>query len=438
MTLSHPYSKMTGKDLQKRAPALRCFGQQLCYFQVTYLSRRFCVYTSSDRRNIYISTLIGTFTTIFGKSLYETNGEGSEYCDMNDDDNKDCNFNKPWFTVFVMKFSMSLCLLLYFGFGWGKENPNAPNPSWSTIKAVAFPASLDLLNTVLGNVGLLWVNSSIYQMTRGSVVIFSAFLSVKFLGRTMRSFHYWSIGFVLVAVIVVGVAGVMGSSDDDSSSGGAVILGLGFILAAQMVTAVQFIAEESLMNNPKTTLDPVALVGFEGLWGLLYFMVLAPVLTITPRSDMDVSSIWHENFLDTFVQLSNSSALCWLTFGYFCTILMYNIAANIVTQTLSAVVRSILEACRVIGVWVVGLLFYYAGTGAITTVGEEWSSWSFLQLFGFLVLMYGTFAYKGLVKLPWVSADVYEAAEEENIEVEEQHAKNSFKYHSMDRNAEEF
>lgn len=356
---------------------------------------------------------------------------------MNDDDNKDCNFNKPWFTVFVMKFSMSLCLVLYYGFGWGKNDPDAPNPSMSTIKAVAFPASLDLLNTVLGNVGLLWVNSSIYQMTRGSVVIFSAILSVKYLGRTMRSFHYWAIGIVLVAVIVVGAAGVM-SSSDDGSSGGAVVLGLGFILAAQLVTAVQFIAEESLMNNPKTTLDPVALVGLEGIWGLLYFVVLAPVLTLTPRSDMDVSTIWHENFIDTFVQLSNSSALCWLTFGYFVTILMYNIAANIVTQTLSAVVRSILEACRVIGVWVVGLLFYYVGTGAITTVGEEWSSWSYLQLFGFLMLMFGTFSYKGLVKLPWVSEDVYAAAEEDNMVIEEQHRRASNKYHSVDGHAEEF
>jgi hypothetical protein len=238
-------------------------------------------------------------------------------------------------------------------------------------------------------------------------------------------------------VIVVGVAGVMSSSDDDSS-GSAVILGLGFILAAQGVTAVQFIAEENLMNNPKTTLDPVALVGFEGLWGLAYFAVLAPMLTLTPRSDLQVSTIWHENFIDTFVQLSNSSALCWLCFGYFCTILMYNISANIVTQTLSAVVRSILEACRVIGVWVVGLLFFYAGSGAITTVGEAWSVWSYLELFGFMILMYGTFAYKALIKLPWVGEDVYEAAMQDSDELEQEHARESNKYQTLDRNAEEF
>jgi drug/metabolite transporter (DMT)-like permease len=350
--------------------------------------------------------LSGTCTTLFAKGLFETSAEGSETCNVNDDDDKMCKFNKPWFTVLIMKLSMSLCLILYYGLGWGKDNPDAPNPSWKTIKAVAFPATLDLLNTVLGNVGLLWVSSSIYQMTRGSVVIFSAFLSVKYLGRKLRSFHYWAIFFVLVAVILVGLAGIMQS--DEGSSGGAVILGLGFILLAQAITAWQFIAEESLMNDPSTTLDPVALVGFEGLWGLLYFAVLAPILSFTPRSSLDVSTVWHESFGDTFVQLSNSSALCWLCFGYFCAILVYNVAANFVTQCLSAVVRSILEACRVMGVWVVCLLFFYIGNNS--TIGEEWGNWSYLQLFGFMVLMYGTFSYKALVKLPWVNESVYELA----------------------------
>ena len=132
----------------------------------------------------------GTFTTLFAKALFSTSALGTEYCDLNDDDDKVCEFNKPWFTVLLMKLSMTLCVPLFYCFDWAKENPLAPNPSWRTVKAVALPASLDLLNTVLGNIGLLYVNSSIYQMTRGSVVIFSAVLSVKYLGRRLRSFHY--------------------------------------------------------------------------------------------------------------------------------------------------------------------------------------------------------------------------------------------------------
>ena len=159
-----------------------------------------------------------------------------------------------------------------------------------------------------------------------------------------------------------------------------VIIGLGFILAGQGVTAVQFTVEEGLMNNPETSLDPVALVGYEGLWGLLFFAFLAPVLTLTPRSAEDISIIWHEDFGDTFTQLSNSSDLVLLCFGYFVVIFLYNVSANFVTQCLSAVVRSILEACRVMGVWVVGLMLFYLGNSSYSKVGEEWSNWSCLWL----------------------------------------------------------
>ena len=328
----------------------------------------------------------GTFTTIFAKAMFTTNAEGTQYCSMSDDDDKYCDFNKPWFSVLIMKLAMALCLPIYYTqVTYYKDNLDfVPPPNWKTIKSVALPASLDLLNTILGNIGLLYVNSSIYQMTRGSVVIFSAILSVKYLGRTLRSFHYWAILLVMIAVLLVGGAGIE-QSPDGVSGGGEVIMGLGFIILAQAVTAVQFIAEENLMNNPETELDPVALVGFEGLWGMAFFAVLAPMLTFTPRSSLSISIVWHEDFEDTFVQLSNSSGLCWLCFGYFCTILMYNISANYVTQCLSAVVRSILEACRVMGVWIMGLIFFYASP--YTTVGEEWSNWSYMELVGFGILM---------------------------------------------------
>ena len=187
------------------------------------------------------------------------------------------------------------------------------------------------------------------------------------------------------------------------------------------------------MNSPQTTLDPVALVGFEGVWGLLYYAIIAPILSLTPRSSLTFSTVWHENFQDTFVMLSNSPDLVWLCFGFFCTILIYNIAANFVTQSLSAVVRSILEACRVMGVWIVGLIFFY--TRFAVSIGEPWTNWSYLELFGFMVLMYGTFSYKGLVKIPWVGEEVYRAAEQDEKRLRRQQrdeaAKNNTAYNVL-------
>lgn len=371
----------------------------------------------------------GTLTTLFAKIQFELQADGVDSCNVADDDTH-CTFDKPWFSVLEMKLAMAFCLPLYYGLGWGKE-PGVPDPKLSTIKAVWLPASLDLLNTVLGNIGLVWVNSSIYQMTRGSVVIFSAMLSVKWLGRRLRHFHYWSIFFVTVAVALVGIAGTQeeapdddecaddddgasGSGDDDGASAGQVVLGLGFILAAQLVTAVQIITEERLMCDRATMLAPVCLVGFEGLWGLFYFVFLAPILSLTPASDLPISAVWHENFYDSVVQISNSSTLLLFVLGYMVAILAYNVSANFVTQSLSAVVRSILEACRTLGVWFVGLvLFYVGGTCGTRAIGEQWTPWSYLELAGFAVLLLGTFSYKGLVRIPWVGEEEYAKAEED-------------------------
>jgi len=68
------------------------------------------------------------------------------------------------------------------------------------------------------------------------------------------------------------------------------------------------------------------------------------------------------------------------------------------------------------GVWVVDLLLWYVM--GMTAIGEGWSEWSFMELVGFAILMYGTFAYKGLVRLPWVSEDVYIQAELDVTEME--------------------
>lgn len=97
------------------------------------------------------------------------------------------------------------------------------------------------------------------------------------------------------------------------------------------------------------------------------------------------------------MQLAHSPLLCAYCGCYMAAILAYNVSANTVTQCLSAVVRSILEACRTLGVWVASLLIFYAAASTncgAKAMGERWTAWSFLELAGFGVLLLGTLAYK--------------------------------------------
>ena len=77
-------------------------------------------------------------------------------------------------------------------------------------------------------------------------------------------------------------------------------------------------------------LSPVVLVGWEGLWGILYFVILAPVLSMTPDSNVAAAALWHENFSETFSQLAHSGDLIALTLASALALLLYNLATTCV------------------------------------------------------------------------------------------------------------
>jgi drug/metabolite transporter (DMT)-like permease len=115
----------------------------------------------------------------------------------------------------------------------------------------ALPALCDLLGTTLGGIGLLWVDGSVWQMLRGSIIIFSGILSIVFLKRKFFAYHWLSIGVVTLGLAIIGVASWLGQqhkkvSDEDS---GKVLLGFIFIVAGQLCSAGQMVVEETFVKN---------------------------------------------------------------------------------------------------------------------------------------------------------------------------------------------
>ncbi|KAG1695694.1 hypothetical protein DVH05_019433 [Phytophthora capsici] len=285
--------------------------------------------------------------------------------------------------------------------------------SLRTMASIALPSLLDLLQTVLSNVGLLWISSSVYQMARGSIIIFSAFFSVRLMGKKLYGYHYASIWIVMLAVALVGYAGVghhpNATAVDDADTFNAV-LGLFFIIAAQILCALQIVVEEHMMLA--LNVSPMLLVGFEGLWGLVFYVILVPVLTLTPATGSAFATTWHEDFVDSFVQVKNSPTLIVLILVYIVAVGTLNVTGNYVTKHLSAVMRSITETLRTLGVWTLSLFVYYiVQWQGSTSPGEQWTTYSWLELLGFVLMVYGTLAYKQLIHLP--VSKLYEAEHRE-------------------------
>lgn len=79
------------------------------------------------------------------------------------------------------------------------------------ILLLAIPACCDITGTTLMNVGLLFTAASIYQMTRGALVLFVGLFSVLFLKKKLHLFHWVSLVIVVLGVALVGLAGAIWS-----------------------------------------------------------------------------------------------------------------------------------------------------------------------------------------------------------------------------------
>lgn len=160
------------------------------------------------------------------------------------------------------------------------------------VTLLALPAICDILGTTLMNAGLLLVAASIYQMTRGALVLFVGLFSVIFLKRHLHAFQWLSLVGVVVGVGLVGLAGAIqpdpkhaGSSAPEVDGGevGAdalrVIVGVLMIAGAQIFTATQFVLEEYILE--RSAIEPIRVVGWEGVFGFSVTLLGMIVLHLT-------------------------------------------------------------------------------------------------------------------------------------------------------------
>jgi hypothetical protein len=166
-----------------------------------------------------------------------------------------------------------------------------PLTGWK-VTYLALPACCDIAGTTLMNVGLLFVAASIYQMTRGALVLFVGLFSVLFLKRHLSLYKWFALFVVVAGVALVGLAGAIEKQNKTVSTlvvdairslGGKEVelnevsaavqttIGVLLIALAQIFTATQFVVEERVME--KYAIEPLKAVGWEGIWGFLVTII---------------------------------------------------------------------------------------------------------------------------------------------------------------------
>ncbi|KAL8746014.1 MAG: hypothetical protein Q9190_001910 [Brigantiaea leucoxantha] len=279
------------------------------------------------------------------------------------------------------------------------------------ILLLALPACCDITGTTLMNVGLLFVAASIYQMTRGALVLFVGLFSVLFLRRKVHLYQWAALFIVVLGVALVGLAGAIApnpqaqpeprdlvgralqllrevadhtSIEDNVSPAVQTVLGVLMIAGAQIFTATQFVSEEWILEQ--YALEPLKVVGWEGIFGFLVTLVGMIILHLAVgRTEagrygyFDMQEGWREITQNRVVAIT--SILIMISIGGF------NFFGLSITRSVSATARSIIDTCRTLFIWIVSL-------------GLGWETFKWLQIAGFALLVYGTFLFNDIVRPP--------------------------------------
>jgi drug/metabolite transporter (DMT)-like permease len=255
----------------------------------------------------------------------------------------------------------------------------------STALAFTLPALCDAGATTLLNLGLYYTYASVFQMLRGTLVVFAGILTIVLLKRRLRSHNWFGIVLITAGAALVGASSIV-YEKEDAAAGGAdrrvapnPLLGNLLVICAQFLNAAQFIVEEKFLHQLR---PPVLLaVGTEGVVGMILCAVALPLLSHVPGpggTPIDDAST-------ALSSIAASSTLQWTTVITVLSIAAFNFCGVSVTKRLSGASRAAIDACRTAVVW---LFCLKAG----------WERFHMLQVVGFAILITGTSVYNDILR----------------------------------------
>ena len=151
------------------------------------------------------------------------------------------------------------------------QQPQSNGITFNLIKVLSIPSFCDLLGTGMQQLGLLFCTVSVFQMLKGSVMFFSAMMSVCFLKRKLVLFHWLGLFICVLGLCCVGMSSVFASkSEQTDNTLSDTLFGIFIILAGQVVCAVQYVIEEFLLKPPNDA-PVLALVGIYNSLSNNYF-----------------------------------------------------------------------------------------------------------------------------------------------------------------------
>jgi len=240
--------------------------------------------------------------------------------------------------------------------------------------------------------GLTMTHASVFQMLRGSVVIFTGILSTFVLKRRLKAFQWLGMALVCAGTLVVGSSSLISPPPQAGGSTPAVlkpsnpVLGNMIIVAAQIIVAIQMVIEERFLG--RYNVHALEAVGWEGIWGVGFLGIALVAMYFVPfGADLCEGHACVENSLHALREMSVSPALVAAVLGNVVSIAFFNFFGVSVTQSMSATHRMVLDSLRTLVIWLFSLYL-------------QWQVFDKIQVIGFSVLLAGTLVYNEIVRVP--------------------------------------
>ena len=248
------------------------------------------------------------------------------------------------------------------------------------------PAAFDLSEQCLKNVTLTLIATSVTNMLRSSVILFTAVLARLFLKRKLHFRHFAGLLGIILGISMVGLSQMEQSREARSS-----YIGILILLTGQLASASGLVVEEKYLSG-EPDLDPFFMAGVQGMWQTLISVCVLAVLQVVPCSDEDLCP--HGVVEDSIGALAEygKQPLHFLWTGLLLVFICFFAACGLtITKLASAAARTTVESLRSVVIWI----FFMS----VPINGQRLEIFKWLQLIGFITLVTGVLVYNEIIQL---------------------------------------
>jgi drug/metabolite transporter (DMT)-like permease len=276
------------------------------------------------------------------------------------------------------------------------------------------PAAFDWIAVSLSLTGNKWTPAFVVVVVKSTRILNSTLLSKIFLKRSYKIYQYLAICMAVLGVAIVSIGNVLHKNDQKEPGHGAaeLLMGMSFVLIAEFLRASKAVYEENLMKQK--LLCPKFIAVVEGIICTvlsLITIILVHCCFNGPEHDQvkvlikNDKSGSFENSLNTLEFIQNSRRVQFFTFHNAVTTGFISYFGLLVTKYLSAVHSAMWSEMRVLIVWSSELAIYHIvkhwNQGIpIKGDGEDWNSYSWISLIGFVFLISSGLVFNKVIRIP--------------------------------------